>query len=56
MNDISRTDIGFDVESNEVTILTAGEERGQAQKVARAAKAQIAEAILDVVEKLRMSR
>jgi phosphopantothenoylcysteine decarboxylase/phosphopantothenate--cysteine ligase len=56
VNDISREDIGFDAESNEVTILTAGEERGQAQKVERAAKAQIAEAILDVVQKLRMSR
>jgi phosphopantothenoylcysteine decarboxylase / phosphopantothenate---cysteine ligase len=54
VNDISREDIGFDAESNEVTILTAGEER--AQKVERAAKAQIAEAILDVVQKLRMSR
>lgn len=56
VNDISREDIGFDAESNEVTILTAGEEQAQAQKVERAAKAQIAEAILDVVQKLRMSR
>jgi phosphopantothenoylcysteine decarboxylase/phosphopantothenate--cysteine ligase len=56
VNDISREDIGFDAESNEVTILTAGEERAQAQKIERAAKAQIAEAILDVVQKLRMSR
>jgi phosphopantothenoylcysteine decarboxylase / phosphopantothenate---cysteine ligase len=55
VNDISREDIGFDAESNEVTILTAGEERAQAQKVERAAKAQIAEAILDVVQKLRVS-
>jgi phosphopantothenoylcysteine decarboxylase/phosphopantothenate--cysteine ligase len=56
VNDISREDIGFDAESNEVVILTAGEDRAQAQKVERAAKAQIAEAILDVVQKLRMSR
>jgi phosphopantothenoylcysteine decarboxylase/phosphopantothenate--cysteine ligase len=56
VNDISREDIGFDAESNEVTILTAGQERTQAQKVERAAKAQIAETILDVVQKLRMSR
>jgi phosphopantothenoylcysteine decarboxylase/phosphopantothenate--cysteine ligase len=56
VNDISREDIGFDAESNEVVILTAGQERAQAQKVQRAAKAQIAEAICDVVQKLRMSR
>jgi phosphopantothenoylcysteine decarboxylase/phosphopantothenate--cysteine ligase len=56
VNDISREDIGFDAESNEVTILVAGQERGQAQKVERAAKGQIAEVILDVVQKLRMSR
>jgi phosphopantothenoylcysteine decarboxylase / phosphopantothenate---cysteine ligase len=56
VNDISREDIGFDAESNEVTILAAGEERAQAQKVERAAKGQIAEVILDVVQKLRMSR
>jgi phosphopantothenoylcysteine decarboxylase/phosphopantothenate--cysteine ligase len=56
VNDISREDIGFDAESNEVVILTTGQERAQAQKVERAAKAQIAEAICDVVQKLRMSR
>jgi phosphopantothenoylcysteine decarboxylase/phosphopantothenate--cysteine ligase len=56
VNDISREDIGFDAESNEVTILAAGEDRAQAQKVGRAAKAQIAETILDVVQKLRTGR
>jgi phosphopantothenoylcysteine decarboxylase / phosphopantothenate---cysteine ligase len=56
VNDISRGDIGFDAEANEVTILTAGEDRTQAQKVGRAAKAQIAETILDVIQKLRAGR
>jgi phosphopantothenoylcysteine decarboxylase/phosphopantothenate--cysteine ligase len=56
VNDISRGDIGFDAESNEVTILAAGEDRTQAKKVGRAAKAQIAETILDVVQKLRTGR
>jgi phosphopantothenoylcysteine decarboxylase / phosphopantothenate---cysteine ligase len=58
VNDISRADIGFDVDTNEVTILTvAGEELGRPpvsqRQVPRAAKAQIAEAILDAVERLR---
>ncbi|MGO9322768.1 MAG: bifunctional phosphopantothenoylcysteine decarboxylase/phosphopantothenate--cysteine ligase CoaBC [Solirubrobacteraceae bacterium] len=52
VNDISRTDIGFDVDANEVTILTAGEER----HVPRASKATVARAILDAVESLRGSR
>jgi phosphopantothenoylcysteine decarboxylase/phosphopantothenate--cysteine ligase len=53
VNDISRSDIGFDVDANEVTILTAAQEPAGTQKVPRAAKAQIAEAILDAVQKLR---
>jgi phosphopantothenoylcysteine decarboxylase / phosphopantothenate---cysteine ligase len=53
VNDISRSDIGFDADANEVTILTTAGESAGAQKVPRAAKAQIAEAILDVVQKLR---
>jgi len=55
VNDISREDIGFDVDSNEVTIVTAaGEdpEIGQ-QHVPRASKREVAEAILDAVERLR---
>jgi phosphopantothenoylcysteine decarboxylase/phosphopantothenate--cysteine ligase len=59
VNDISRPDIGFDVDANEVTILTAaagaGEEIEQ-RHVPRASKAQVAAAILDVVESLRVSR
>jgi len=51
LNDISRSDIGFDVEHNEVTILSAAEER----HVPRASKRQVAEAILDAVERLRTS-
>jgi phosphopantothenoylcysteine decarboxylase/phosphopantothenate--cysteine ligase len=61
VNDISREDIGFDVDANEVTILTAaaGERAGGdgpqiAQRhVPRASKAEIAEAVLDSVERLR---
>jgi len=49
VNDVSRADIGFDSESNEVTILTAGGER----QVPRASKGAVAEAILDTVERLR---
>jgi len=59
VNDISRGDIGFEVDSNEVTILTAGR-NGHAQigerHVPRAAKAEVAEAILDTVEHLRSGR
>ncbi len=51
INDISRPDIGFESDSNEVTIVTdAGEEH-----VPRASKASIAEAILDAVDRLPTS-
>ena len=55
VNDISRDDIGFDSEDNEVTILTAapGGTDIDERHVPRAAKAQVAEAILDTVEHLR---
>jgi phosphopantothenoylcysteine decarboxylase/phosphopantothenate--cysteine ligase len=53
VNDISRADIGFNVDVNEVTILTAGVEGTGTRKVGRAAKAEIAGAILDEVERLR---
>jgi phosphopantothenoylcysteine decarboxylase / phosphopantothenate---cysteine ligase len=60
VNDISREDIGFDVDANEVTILTAtGPENGQQideRHVPRASKAQVAEAILDIVGSLREGR
>jgi phosphopantothenoylcysteine decarboxylase / phosphopantothenate---cysteine ligase len=59
VNDISRSDIGFDVDANEVTILTAPS-NGHAQigrlHVPRASKAEVAGAILDAVESLRDSR
>jgi len=51
VNDISRPDIGFDVDANEVTILSTTEQR----HVPRAGKAQVAAAILDAVESLRDS-
>jgi phosphopantothenoylcysteine decarboxylase / phosphopantothenate---cysteine ligase len=76
VNDISRSDIGFDVDANEVTILTTaagaaaaagnGASRAApsgapgtiagARKVARAAKADVARAILDAVAELRTGR
>jgi phosphopantothenoylcysteine decarboxylase/phosphopantothenate--cysteine ligase len=71
VNDISRSDIGFDVDANEVTILTDGAalngagrgleaSAGAAQiierHVPRTTKAEVAEAILDTVEGLRRSR
>jgi phosphopantothenoylcysteine decarboxylase/phosphopantothenate--cysteine ligase len=49
VNDISRSDIGFNSADNEVTIVTAGRERS----VGRGSKAAIAAAILDEVERLR---
>jgi len=49
VNDVSRPDIGFESDQNEVTILTAtGEEQ-----VPRAGKSAVADAILDVIERLR---
>jgi len=51
VNDISRTDIGFEADANEVTIITADGER----HVPRASKMQVAGAILDAIERLRGS-
>jgi phosphopantothenoylcysteine decarboxylase / phosphopantothenate---cysteine ligase len=48
LNDVGRTDIGFDTYENEVTLLTASGER----TVAKAPKDEIAAAILDEVEAL----
>ena len=48
LNDVSRTDIGFDAYDNEVTLLTAAAER----PVPKAPKDEIAAAILDEVEAL----
>ena len=45
-NDVSRDDVGFDAEENEVVIVSAEGER----RVAKAPKAEIASAILDEVE------
>ena len=49
VNDVSRADIGFDSDSNEVVIVDAGDEI----EVPRASKQQVADAILDRVEALR---
>jgi phosphopantothenoylcysteine decarboxylase / phosphopantothenate---cysteine ligase len=49
VNDISRPDIGFDTDSNEVTVVTAG----GARPVPFASKAEVAAAVLDIVEELR---
>jgi phosphopantothenoylcysteine decarboxylase/phosphopantothenate--cysteine ligase len=49
VNDISRTDIGFDSAENEVTIVLADGVR----EVGRHPKAEVAAAILDEVERLR---
>jgi phosphopantothenoylcysteine decarboxylase/phosphopantothenate--cysteine ligase len=57
VNDISRQDIGFDSEANEVTIFSAPRESGEIeeQHVPRAGKRDVAEAILDAAERLRTS-
>ena len=47
-NDVSRTDIGFDADENEVVLISAAGER----RVAKAPKAQIAAAVLDAAETL----
>ena len=49
VNDISRPDIGFDADANEVTIVTADGETA----VPRAPKPDVARAILDTVVRLR---
>ncbi len=49
LNDVSQPGIAFDATDNAVTIVTAGDER----VVARAAKEQVADAILDRVIELR---
>src|SRR4051812_312735 len=52
VNDISRKGIGFDTPDNEVTIVLSGEER----PVPKASKAEVAGAIVDVIEDLRTGR
>jgi phosphopantothenoylcysteine decarboxylase / phosphopantothenate---cysteine ligase len=49
VNDISRPDIGFDADHNEVTIVSPGAEH----HVERASKAEVARAICDTVASLR---
>jgi phosphopantothenoylcysteine decarboxylase/phosphopantothenate--cysteine ligase len=58
VNDISRPDIGFDSDANEVTILSApgGGSRIDELHVPRASKGVVAEAVLDAAERLRESR
>jgi phosphopantothenoylcysteine decarboxylase/phosphopantothenate--cysteine ligase len=51
VNDVAVAGIGFDARDNEVTILTASGER----HVPRAAKGEVADAILDAVLSLRSS-
>jgi phosphopantothenoylcysteine decarboxylase / phosphopantothenate---cysteine ligase len=50
VNDISRSDIGFDSEQNEVTIVSRD---GREQVVPIAGKGRIADVILDVIDRLR---
>jgi phosphopantothenoylcysteine decarboxylase / phosphopantothenate---cysteine ligase len=56
VNDISREDIGFDADANEVTILSANGSANGPIGVARAPKPDVAEAILDAVWRLRGAR
>ena len=48
-NDVSRPDIGFDAEDNEVVLISTSGERA----LARASKSEIAAGILDEIERLR---
>ncbi len=52
VNDISRADIGFDAAENEVCIVTGASERA----VPRASKAEVARAVLEVVDRVRSAR
>jgi phosphopantothenoylcysteine decarboxylase/phosphopantothenate--cysteine ligase len=54
VNDISRTDIGFDVDANEVTLISRGSADGEIAElqIARAPKLQVARQILDAVRLL----
>jgi phosphopantothenoylcysteine decarboxylase/phosphopantothenate--cysteine ligase len=61
VNDISRPDIGFDVDANEVTVLMRPHGGGESAEIEElhvplASKDSIAETILDAVEGLRSSR
>ncbi len=51
VNDIARTDAGFEVEDNEVTIVTATSEL----RMGLAPKVRVAAAVLDAVEQMRAS-
>jgi phosphopantothenoylcysteine decarboxylase/phosphopantothenate--cysteine ligase len=51
-NDVSREDIGFDAEDNEVVLIGAGGER----RVGKASKDRIAAAIVDTAEELLRER
>jgi phosphopantothenoylcysteine decarboxylase / phosphopantothenate---cysteine ligase len=51
VNDISRSDIGFDAEQNEVSIVHEGGER----HVPRATKEEVAAEVLDFVQELRIA-
>jgi phosphopantothenoylcysteine decarboxylase/phosphopantothenate--cysteine ligase len=52
VNDIGRTDIGFEGAHNEVTIVTAAGER----HVARTSKAEVARAVIETVRHLRIEQ
>jgi phosphopantothenoylcysteine decarboxylase/phosphopantothenate--cysteine ligase len=56
VNDISRRDIGFDVDANEVTIVSSPDGQIERRHVARASKRAVADAILDAVGALRGSQ
>jgi phosphopantothenoylcysteine decarboxylase/phosphopantothenate--cysteine ligase len=51
-NDVSRADIGFDADENEVVVLSDGGERG----IGKAPKRVIAAAVLDEVERVLSNR
>ncbi|MEX2253675.1 MAG: hypothetical protein WD649_05930, partial [Thermoleophilaceae bacterium] len=52
LNDISRADIGFDSEHNQVTIVTAAGDR----ELERGPKSLIAAGVMDAVEALRSNQ
>ncbi len=52
-NDVSRTDIGFDSDANEITLFFAN---GEVEVLPKAAKPDLARRLIEVVERLKNSR
>ena len=52
-NDVSRADAGFETDENAVTLLSPG---GEVEELPLLSKAEVAQRLLDRIEKLRLER